>query len=60
MLICNDRGSKAVGLEYVEDTILRPNADQTPQKVFGSKLVVIAAGTFGSPTIPERYDIRLC
>ncbi|KIK65269.1 hypothetical protein GYMLUDRAFT_39626 [Collybiopsis luxurians FD-317 M1] len=50
-------GSKAVGLEYVEDTVLRPNADQTPQKVFASKLVVIAAGAFGSPTILERSGI---
>ncbi|THU99672.1 alcohol oxidase [Dendrothele bispora CBS 962.96] len=50
-------GSKAVGLEYVGDTVLRPDVDQTVKTVYASKLVVIAGGAFGSPTILERSGI---
>ncbi|KIY51711.1 alcohol oxidase [Fistulina hepatica ATCC 64428] len=47
----------AVGVEYVADTVLRPDADQTAKTAFASRLVVLAAGTFGSPTILERSGI---
>ncbi|THU89985.1 alcohol oxidase-like protein [Dendrothele bispora CBS 962.96] len=50
-------GNKAIGLEYVGDTVQRPDADQTIKSVYASKLVVIAGGAFGSPTILERSGI---
>ncbi|KAF5328555.1 hypothetical protein D9758_018005 [Tetrapyrgos nigripes] len=50
-------GDKAVGLEYVNDTVLKPDADQTVKTVHASKLVVVSAGAFGSPTILERSGI---
>ncbi|THU98253.1 hypothetical protein K435DRAFT_838252, partial [Dendrothele bispora CBS 962.96] len=51
------RGNKAIGLEYVGDIVQRPDADQTIKTVYASKLVVIAGGAFGSPTILERSGI---
>ncbi|KII85161.1 hypothetical protein PLICRDRAFT_116683 [Plicaturopsis crispa FD-325 SS-3] len=50
-------GDKAVGVEYVNDTVLVPHADQTVHTALGKRLVVISAGTFGSPTILERSGI---
>jgi alcohol oxidase len=49
-----DRGDRAVGVEYVDDTTVDPQADQTPHSVFASRLVVVSAGAFGSPAILER------
>ncbi|KAF8213497.1 hypothetical protein K438DRAFT_1956877 [Mycena galopus ATCC 62051] len=46
--------ARAVGVEYVNDTVLRPAADQTVQTACASRLVVVSAGAFGSPTILER------
>jgi choline dehydrogenase-like flavoprotein len=51
------RGTRAVGVEYVKDTVIDPDADQTVHFVRASKLVVVSAGTFGSPTILERSGI---
>uniref|UniRef100_A0A0W0FAC3 Alcohol oxidase-like protein n=1 Tax=Moniliophthora roreri TaxID=221103 RepID=A0A0W0FAC3_MONRR len=47
-------GNKAVGVEYVNDTVLNPDADQTVEIAKADKLVVVSAGAFGSPTILER------
>jgi len=48
------RGNKAIGLEYVGDTVLRPDADQAVKTVYASRLVIVSGGAFGSPTILER------
>ncbi|KAF8905672.1 GMC oxidoreductase-domain-containing protein, partial [Mucidula mucida] len=50
-------GDKATGVEFVNDTVLRPDADQTVETAKASKLVVVSAGAFGSPTILERSGI---
>lgn len=50
------RGDRAVGVEYVTDTTIRPDADQTI-KIARSARIVVSAGAFGSPAILERYDI---
>jgi choline dehydrogenase-like flavoprotein len=51
--LTNCSGDKAIGVEYVDaaarDTVLR---------AYASKLVVVAAGTFGSPAILERYALQ--
>lgn len=44
-----------MGVEYVNDTVLRPDADQTVHTARASRLVVVSAGAFGSPTILERW-----
>ena len=51
------RGNKAVGVEYTNDIISKPDADQTLVIARASKLVCVAAGAFGSPTILERSGI---
>ncbi|KAK7051609.1 hypothetical protein VNI00_004588 [Paramarasmius palmivorus] len=50
-------GDKAVGVEYVNDTVLNPDTDQTVEIARADKLVVVSAGAFGSPTILERSGI---
>ncbi|KAJ7096512.1 glucose-methanol-choline oxidoreductase, partial [Mycena belliarum] len=50
-------GTRAVGVEYVHDTVLNGDADQTVHTVRASRLVVISAGAFGSPLILERSGI---
>jgi choline dehydrogenase-like flavoprotein len=51
------RGTRAIGVEYVDDTIGR-SKNGTPEISFvkASRLVVVSAGAFGSPAILERYD----
>ncbi len=44
-------------MEFVNDIVLNPDADQTVHSVFASRMVVVAAGAFGSPTILERSGI---
>lgn len=54
------RGTRAVGVEYVSDSIGRPakgNQWQTPTVAYASRLVVVSAGSFGSPAILERSGI---
>ncbi|TBU37889.1 alcohol oxidase-like protein [Dichomitus squalens] len=48
---------KATGVEFLHNTLLSSDADTTPRIVRASKLVVISAGTFGSPGILERSGI---
>ncbi|KAI5836369.1 alcohol oxidase-like protein [Schizophyllum commune Tattone D] len=52
-----DADNKATGVEYVNDTVLRPNADQTVKSAHAKRLVIVAAGAFGSPTILERSGV---
>lgn len=50
------RGTRAVGVEYVDDAVGR-SKNGTPESSFvkASRLVVVSAGAFGSPAILERY-----
>ncbi|KAG2072312.1 alcohol oxidase-like protein [Suillus decipiens] len=48
---------RAVGVEFTSDPVSCPDADQSSSIVRASKLVVISAGAFGSPTILERSGI---
>ncbi|TFK36631.1 alcohol oxidase-like protein [Crucibulum laeve] len=50
-------GDRAVGVEYVNDTTINPDTEQTVHIARAAKLVVISAGAFGSPTILERSGI---
>ncbi|KAJ7455242.1 GMC oxidoreductase-domain-containing protein [Mycena galericulata] len=49
--------TRAVGVEFVNDTVLNPDADQTVRIARASRLVVVSAGAFGSPMILERSGI---
>ena len=51
------RGKRAVGVEYVKDTVIHPDVDQNINIVKATKLVVVSAGAFGSPQILERSGI---
>jgi choline dehydrogenase-like flavoprotein len=56
--ICSSyRGTRAVGVEYTNDIISEPDSDQSLKTAEASKLVVVSAGAFGSPTILERSGI---
>ena len=61
MLTLNDlnhcSGTRAVGIEYVDDTIGRAKGTTEPLVARASRLVVISAGAFGSPAILERSGI---
>ncbi|KAF8972162.1 GMC oxidoreductase-domain-containing protein [Flammula alnicola] len=50
-------GKKAVGVEYIDDTVGRSKG--VPEKVVvkASRLVVLSAGAFGTPSILERSGI---
>ncbi|KAG1810781.1 GMC oxidoreductase-domain-containing protein [Suillus variegatus] len=48
---------RAVGVEFASDLVSCPDADQSSSIVRASKLVVVSAGTFGSPAILERSGI---
>lgn len=50
-------GNRAVGVEYTNDIISQPDSDQTLVTAKASKLIILAAGAFGSPTILERSGI---
>jgi alcohol oxidase len=50
-------GTRAVGIEYVDDTIGRENGTTEPLVARASRLVVLSAGTFGSPAVLERSGI---
>ena len=51
------RGTRAVGIEYVDDTIGRANGTTEPVVALASRLVVVSGGAFGSPAILERSGI---
>jgi alcohol oxidase len=48
---------RAVGVEFTNDPVSCPEADQSSNIVKASKLVVVSAGAFGSPAILERSGI---
>ncbi|KAH7923954.1 alcohol oxidase [Leucogyrophana mollusca] len=48
---------RAVGVEYSNDLVLNPGADQTVSVARATRLVVVSAGAFGSPSILERSGI---
>lgn len=51
-------GKRAVGVEYAANPIFQPDADKTQLRTVRAKrLVVVSAGTFGSPGILERSGI---
>ena len=58
---CNDlnygRGTRAVGIEYVDDTIGRAKDTTESFVARASRLVVLSAGAFGSSAILERSGI---
>lgn len=51
------RGTRAVGIEYVDDLIGRNGGVTTIKTARASQLVVVSAGAFGSPSILERSGI---
>ncbi|THG93702.1 hypothetical protein EW026_g7606 [Hermanssonia centrifuga] len=50
-------GNRAVGVEYMPNPRFQPDSTAEPRSVRAKKLVVISAGTFGSPGILERSGI---
>ncbi|KAG1861737.1 GMC oxidoreductase-domain-containing protein [Suillus subalutaceus] len=48
---------RAVGVEFTSNPVSFPDVDQSLSIVRASKLVVVSAGTFGSPIILERSGI---
>ena len=50
-------GTRAVGIEYIDDIIGREKGTTKPLVARASRLVVVSAGTFGSPAILERSGI---
>ncbi|PBK85827.1 alcohol oxidase [Armillaria gallica] len=51
------KGTQAVGVEYVFDKQVYPDAEQTVHTVHASRLVVVSAGAMGTPLILERSGI---
>ncbi|KAG1865880.1 GMC oxidoreductase-domain-containing protein [Suillus subalutaceus] len=51
------KDKRAVGVEFTSDPVSCPDADRSSSIVRASKLVVVSAGAFGSPTILERSGI---
>lgn len=51
------RGTKAIGVEYVFDKQVYPDAEQSVHTVLASRLVVLSAGAMGSPLVLERSGI---
>ncbi|KJA14517.1 GMC oxidoreductase [Hypholoma sublateritium FD-334 SS-4] len=50
-------GTRAVGIEYVDDLVGRPGGAPEIKSARASRLVVVSAGAFGSPSILERSGI---
>lgn len=50
-----NRRNRAVGVEYISDNC--PGDDAAVHVTRASRLVVVSAGAFGSPTILERSGI---
>ena len=51
------RGTRAVGIEYIDDTIGRAKGTIEALVARASRLVVLSAGAFGSPAILERSGV---
>lgn len=54
---CLTRGTRAVGVEYVDDVSGRRAGVLELSVAYASRLVVVSAGAFGSPSILERSGI---
>lgn len=52
-----DRGNRAVGVEYIDDSVPPSESTQKSLIAYASRLVVLSAGAFGSPAILERSGI---
>ncbi|KAF4617514.1 hypothetical protein D9613_005759 [Agrocybe pediades] len=50
-------GTRAVGVEYVNDVVGRAKGVVEPTIIKASRLVVLSAGSFGSPAILERSGV---
>ena len=57
MIFNYGRGTRAVGIEYVDDIIGRAKGATKPVVALASRLVVVSGGTFGSPAILQRSGI---
>ena len=51
------RDGRAVGVEFLPNTRVRPDEDRKIRVALARKLVVVSAGAFGSPAILERSGI---
>ena len=51
------RGTRAVGIECVDDTIGRAKGTTEPFVIRASRLIVLSAGAFGTPSVLERSGI---
>jgi len=51
------RGTRAVGVEYVDDNVGRAKGAVEPKVVNASRLVILSAGAFGTPSILERSGV---
>ena len=56
-LIKRRRGTRAVGIEYVDDSTGRKGGSTAIKTARASRLVVVSAGAFGSPSILERSGV---
>lgn len=50
-------GTRAVGVEYVANSSVRPDADQTPTPIKARRFVVVSAGALSTPQILQRSGI---
>lgn len=53
------RDNIAVGVEHMEDSEGHSKENSVLATSYASRLVVVSAGTFGSPPILERYPTIL-
>ena len=51
------RGKRAVGVEFVENPRVSPDASAEVRIARARRLVIVSGGTFGSPAILERSGI---
>ena len=52
-----NRNDRAVGLEYIPNPQIHPDAPAEATSVYAKKLVVLSGGAWGSPAILERSGI---
>jgi alcohol oxidase len=57
LLLLIIRGLRATGVEFTYNPKFLPDAPTTVQSVRARKLVLVCAGTFGSPGVLERSGI---
>ena len=57
MIFNHCSGTRAVGIEYIDDTIGRAKGTAETLVARASRLVVLSAGAFGSPAVLERSGV---